>query len=193
MQAKQEYYYKPEEYLELETAANFRSEYYNGQIFSVAGGNPNHNKIAGNFYAALNFALKKQPYDVFMSDMRLWIPNNRLYTYPDVMVVSGQIELAEGRRDTITNPIAIAELISESTEKYDRVGKFKLYHAIPSLREYILISQTEIYAEQYSKAEGDKWLFFSYEGDNAVLSLTSVPFQISLLDLYNKVEFASET
>ncbi|KYC42877.1 hypothetical protein WA1_12210 [Scytonema hofmannii PCC 7110] len=191
MQAQQQDYYTPEEYLELETAATYRSEYYNGQIFPMAGGTPNHNRIAGNFYAALNFALKKQPYDVFMTDMRLWIPSNSLYTYPDIMVVAGQIELVEGRKDIITNPIAIAEILSESTEKYDRVGKFKLYRAIPTLKEYILISQTEIYAEQYTKTESNKWLFSSYEGENAILNLTSIPFQISLIDLYDKVEFSA--
>lgn len=159
MQVQQQDYYTPEEYLELEAAATYRSEYYNGQIFPIAGGTPNHNRITLNLSSALNFALKKQPYEVFMTDMRLWIPSNNLYTYPDVMVVAGQVELAEERKDIITNPIAIAEILSESTEKYDRVGKFKLYRAISTLKEYILISQTEIYAEQYTKTEDNKWLF----------------------------------
>lgn len=192
MQVKEQHYYSPEEYLQLETAATFRSEYYNGQIFPMAGGTPNHNRIAGNFYAALNFSFKRQPYDVFVSDMRLSIPRRRLYTYPDVMIVAGQLEYAENRRDTITNPIIIAEVSSKSTEKYDRVGKFQLYRSIPTLREYILISQTEFYVEQYSKTEDNKWLLSEYEGENAELSLTSVAFQISLLDLYDKVEFESE-
>ncbi|MBW4576756.1 MAG: Uma2 family endonuclease [Aphanothece sp. CMT-3BRIN-NPC111] len=192
MQVKEQHYYTPEEYLQLETAATFRSEYYQGQIFPMAGGTPNHNRIALNLSTALNFALKRQPYDVFMSDMRLWIPRQRLYTYPDVMVVAGQLKYAEGRRDAITNPVAIAEVLSESTQKYDRVGKFKLYRAISTLREYILISQTEISVEQYSQTENNKWLFSEYESENAVLDMTSVPFQISLLDLYDKVEFESE-
>lgn len=192
MQAKQKHYYTAKEYLELETTANFKSEYYNGQIFPMAGGTPNHNRIAGNFYAALNFAFKRQPYDVFMSDMRLWIPRKRLHTYPDVMVVAGQLELVEGRRDTITNPVMIAEVLSESTEKYDRVGKFKLYRAIPTMREYILISQSEIYIEQFSKNEDKKWVLSEYEGENAVLALTSISFQISLIDIYDKVEFESD-
>ena len=190
MQVKEQHYYTPEEYLELETAATARSEYYNGQIFPLPGGTPNHNRITLNLSAALNLAFKRQPYDVFMSDMRLWIPITRLYTYPDLMVVAGQLEFAEGRRDTITNSVMIAEVLSESTHNYDRVGKFKLYRSIPTLKEYILISQTEIYLEQYSKTEDNKWLFSEYEGENSVLSLTSVPLQISLLDLYDKVELA---
>lgn len=192
MQVKKQHYYTPEEYLELETSATFRSEYYDGQIFPMAGGTPNHNRIGGNFYAAFNFALKGQPYDVFINDMRLWIPCKRLYTYPDVMVIADQLEFAPGRRDTITNPVMIAEVLSVSTEKYDRVGKFKLYRGIPTFREYILISQTEIYVEQYLKTEDNKWLFTEYEGENALLALTSISFQVSLLDLYDKVEFESE-
>lgn len=193
MQLQEKVYYTQEEYLELEEAASYRSEYYQGEIFPMAGGTPNHNRLTGNFYAALNFALKGQPYDVFVSDMRLWIPQQRLYTYPDVMVVAGKLEYALGRKDTITNPIAIAEVLSASTEKYDRVGKFKLYRSIPTLTEYILISQTETYVEQYTKTENNKWLFTEYEDKNTELSLTSVSSQISLKDLYDKVEFESES
>lgn len=112
MQTQEKRDYSPEEYLELETAAESKSEYRNGLIIPMSGGTPNHNRIAGNFYAALNFALKGQRYDVFIGDMRLSIPQTRLYTYPDVMVVSGQLQFAEGRKDTITNPLIIAEVLS---------------------------------------------------------------------------------
>ena len=192
MQLKEQISYTPEEYLERETTASFRSEYYNSEIFPMAGGTPNHNRIALNLSTALNVALKRQPYDVFMSDMRLWIPRHRLYTYSDVMVVAGKLEYTPGRKDTIINPIAIAEILSESTEKYDRVGKFKLYRAIPSLREYILISQTEISVEQYAKTEDNKWLLSEYDSEDTVLSLTSLVCQIPLLELYEKVEFEGD-
>ena len=121
------------EYLDLETVAEYKSEYRDGQIIPMAGGTPNHNRIAGNFYASLNFALKGQAYDVFTSDLRLWIPQARLYTYPDVMVVSGQLQFAESRRETITNPLIIVEVLSESTANYDRGEKFRLYRTIPTL------------------------------------------------------------
>ncbi|MFB8791162.1 MAG: Uma2 family endonuclease [Potamolinea sp.] len=189
MQVQEKHYYTPEEYLELEIAASFRSEYYDGKILPRAGGTPNHNRISLNLSAALNFALKRQPYDVFMSDMRFWIPRQRLYTYPDVMVVAGQLEFAIGRKDTITNACMIAEVLSESTEKYDRVGKFKLYRTMASLREYILISQSEMFVEQYSKIENNKWLLSEYEESNSILALTSMDFQVSLGDIYDKVEF----
>lgn len=192
MQAKEQRYYSPEEYLELETTAEFKSEYFEGQIFPMAGGLPNHNRIALNFSAALHSAFKRKNYEVFMADMRLWIPQVRLYTYPDVMIVSGALEFAEGRRDTITNPIAIVEVLSESTKNYDRGEKFKLYRSIPSLREYILIEQSEKSVEQFFKNENNQWLLSESQGEEAVLSLSSVEFQISFSDLYDNVEFESE-
>jgi Uma2 family endonuclease len=189
---KEKRLYSPEEYLELEATAEYKNEYYDGQIIPMPGATPNHNKIAGNFSAALNFAFKGQPYQVFMSDLRLWIPQTRLYTYPDVMVVSGELEYAEGRKDTITNPVAIAEVLSDSTEDYDRGKKFKLYRSIPSLREYITIAQSEMQVEQFSKTDDNKWILSEYEGENAVLALTSLPFEIALRDIYDKVEFDTE-
>ncbi|MEO1466832.1 MAG: Uma2 family endonuclease, partial [Cyanobacteria bacterium J06633_1] len=132
MQVPTKTYYSPEEYLELETAAEYRSEYFDGQIIPMAGGKPNHNKISLNLSSALNFALRKTMYDVFMSDLRLSIPDRSIYTYPDVMVVETPLVFADNRQDTITNPIAIAEILSDSTEKYDRGDKFRMYRTIPS-------------------------------------------------------------
>ena len=192
MQIKEQQYYSPEEYLELETAAEYKSEYYDGQIFPMAGGTPNHNRIALNLSAGLNFALKGQNYDVFINDMRLWIPQKRLYTYPDVMVVAGELQFAENRRDTITNPLMLAEVLSESTENYDRGEKFKLYRTISSLKEYIIISQSEKHVEQFSKTTDNKWILSEYDQD-ATLTLTSIEFQISLSDIYDKVEFELES
>ncbi|HAX77774.1 MAG TPA: hypothetical protein DCY88_18530 [Cyanobacteria bacterium UBA11372] len=192
LENNQQRFYSPEEYLELEAAAEYKNEYYDGQIIAMPGGTPNHNKIALNLSTALNFAFKGQQYQVFMSDLRLWIPQTRLYTYPDVMVVAGELEYAEGRKDTITNPVAIAEVLSDSTEDYDRGKKFKLYRSIPSLREYIIIAQSEMQVEQFSKTDDNKWILSEYEGENAILTLTSVPFQIALFGIYDKVEFEPE-
>lgn len=189
MQTKEKQDYSPEEYLELETAAESKSEYRNGLIIPMAGGTPNHNRITGNFYAALNFALKGQAYDVFASDLRLWIPQARLYTYPDVMVVSGQLQFAEGRKDTITNPLIIAEVLSESTANYDRGEKFRFYRTIPTLQEYILISQTEMHVEQFAKTADNKWILSEYDGQDTILTLNHIQFQVSLKDIYDKVDF----
>jgi len=188
MQAEQ-LYYSPEEYLELEVASGDRHEYIDGQIILMPGGFPNHNRISVNLLAHLKFALKGKPYDVFGSDQRLWIPKKRIYTYPDVTVVAGQLELQEGRKDTITNPILIGEVLSLSTQSYDRVGKFAAYRTLPSFQEYILIDQYSVHVEQYVKTEGHKWIFAVYETESDVLSLSSVPCDVSLADLYDKVEF----
>lgn len=192
MQTKEKLYYSPEEYLELETAAEFKSEYRDGLIIPMAGGTPNHNQITVNFSAALNFALKGQPYRVFTSDLRLWIPQVRLYTYPDVMLVSGQLQFAEGRKDTITNPMIIVEVLSESTANYDRGEKFRLYRTIPTLQEYILISQSEMHVEQFAKTADNKWVFSENDDENSILALNSLQFQISFGDIYDKVEFDIE-
>ncbi|HEY9813206.1 MAG TPA: Uma2 family endonuclease [Candidatus Sericytochromatia bacterium] len=189
MQATEKTYSTPEEYLEIETQAEYRSEYYDGEVVPMAGGSPNHNQIALNLSGALNFALRRQPYRVFMTDLRLWIPRQRIYTYPDVMVVAGNLEFAEGRKDTITNPLLIMEVLSKSTNNFDRGEKFEFYRTIPSFQEYILIDQTKIHVEQFAKTADNKWLLSEYEDENALLALTNIQFEIPLVDIYSRVEF----
>ncbi len=134
MQVTEKEYYTVEEYLELEEAAEYKSEYIDGQIIPVAGGTTNHNQLALNLSTELNFAFKRQNYRVYMGNVRLWIPTKRIYTYPDVMVVVGEPEYFNNRTDTITNPVAIAEVLSESTKSHDRVTKFEDYRTITSSR-----------------------------------------------------------
>ncbi|MDZ8241622.1 MAG: Uma2 family endonuclease [Nostoc sp. ChiQUE01a] len=189
MQLQEQRQYSPAEYLELEVISEYRNEYIDGQIIPMAGGTPNHNQIAGNFYAALNFALKRQPYRVFVADQRLWIPKKRIHTYPDVMVVAGSLEFAEGRTDTISNPLIIAEVLSKSTRSYDIDEKFAAYRSIPSFQEYILIDQYKKHVDQYYKTDAKKWIFSEYEDGDSALILSSIEFQISLSDIYDKVDF----
>ncbi|MDY7005308.1 MAG: Uma2 family endonuclease [Cyanobacteriota bacterium] len=181
--------YSVEEYLERETTAEFRSEYRDGEIIPMTGGTVNHNYIAINLTSGLKYGLKGQPYRVFMSDLRLSIPTKNMYTYPDVMLTTTPVVYVEGRRDTITNPQIIIEVLSRSTENYDRGQKFEYYRRVNSFQEYILIDQYRYYVEQFSKTEDGKWLLSEYEGDESVLSLSSVEFQISLSDIYENVEF----
>lgn len=188
MQAKEQCY-SPEEYLALEEAAEYRSEYYNGQIFPMAGGTPNHNRIAVNFGSALNTALADQAYDVFISDMRLWIPQVKLYTYPDVMVTAGELALAEGRKDTITNPLLIVEVLSESTKNYDRGEKFEFYRSLPSFQEYILVDQSRVHVEHCVRTADNKWLLSEFGSMDAILISVSISFQIELTTIYKKVQF----
>lgn len=199
LQSQEQKYYTPEEYLELEVDSEERHEYINGEIIPMTGGLPNHNQIALNLSGALNFALKGKPYRVFVVDQRLWIPKKQIHTYPDIIVVSGKLELAPGRKDTITNPLMIVEVLSKSTKSYDRDEKFAAYRTIPGFQEYILIDQYALHIEQYYKSdtEGEqshrnKWIFSEYENEDDSLSLSSIPFQISLLDIYDKVEFDLE-
>ncbi|NER02147.1 MAG: Uma2 family endonuclease [Okeania sp. SIO3C4] len=181
--------YSSEEYLEREKTAEFRSEYRDGEIIPMTGGTANHNQIVNNFCVALMLALKSQPYRVYTIDLRLSIPEKNIYTYPDAMVIATPVIYAEGRRDTITNSQIIIEVLSRSTESYDRGQKFEYYRRVDSFREYILIDQYRYYVEQFSKTEDGKWWLSEYEGDGAILSLSSVEFQISLSDIYENLEF----
>jgi Uma2 family endonuclease len=185
-------YYSPEEYLELEVNSEERHEYIDGQIIPMTGGTPNHNQITGNFYAALNFALKRQPYRVFVTDQRLWIPSKRIHTYPDIVVVATPLQLQEGRKDTITNPLMIVEVLSKSTQSYDRAEKFAAYRTIASFQEYLLIDQYTMHVEQYTKTDNNKWIFSEYENIDMTISLASIPFQIILEDIYDKVDFEAD-
>jgi Uma2 family endonuclease len=181
------------EYLEQEAKAEFRSEYRDGEVIPVPGGTPNHNRLGRNFCSDFNSAFENGPYEAFMADMRLWIPTYKLFTYPDVLIFQGEPLLLEGRKDTLLNPLLIVEVLSDSTELYDRTDKFTMYRTVSSFKEYILISQYKIRVEQYAlDAEGD-WLFRDYEGAEAILKLVSVPFEIKLNQLYRKVNFETET
>jgi Uma2 family endonuclease len=191
MQAEQ-LYYSPEEYLELEVASVDRHEYIDGQIILMPGGLPNHNRLSSNLIALLNGLLSDLPYDVFVSDQRLWIPKRRIYTYPDVMVADNPLVLQEGRNDSIMNPLAIAEVLSKSTQDSDRGEKFAAYRTIPSLQEYLLVDQYQVCVEHYIKTEAREWRYLVHESETETFSFASIPCEISLTRLYNKVNFDVE-
>jgi Uma2 family endonuclease len=186
----QKRYYTPEEYLELEEAADYKSEYRNGDIVPMTGGTTNHNKIALNFAANLKFGLKGQKYDIYIGDVQLWIPRYRQYTYPDVMVIQGEPIYTGTNTTTVMNPLLIAEVLSKSTKNYDQGDKFLYYRSIPELREYILIDQSQYHLMQYVKTAEGQWLFTEFEAEDSVLSLQSVDFKIAFNDLYESVNFA---
>ena len=190
MQLIAKQYYTPEEYLELEATAEYKSEYIDGQIIPIAGASINHNRITGNFYATLNFAFRQQgKYEVFNSDIRLWIPQKLIYTYPDVIIIADEPEFFNNRTDTITNPQVIIEVLSNSTKGYDREDKFAAYRTIPTFQEYLLIDQNRIHVEQFSKTGKKRWNLREYDEEDENISLETVSFEISLQDLYNKVKF----
>jgi Uma2 family endonuclease len=181
--------YTVDEYLELEEQAEFKSEFVDGEIVAMAGATANHNILTAKFLARILLALEDLNYSVFMSDMRLWISDHKRYTYPDVMVVEGQPMFTDEKQTGITNPCLVVEVLSNSTGEYDRANKFKLYRSIASFREYILISQNGYAVEQYAKQADGKWILSDYLGEDTVLKLESINFEISLRDLYKRVIF----
>ncbi|CAC5344713.1 MULTISPECIES: Uma2 family endonuclease [Planktothrix] len=181
--------YTPEEYLELEIVCETRNEYRNGEIIPMTGGTPDHNEIAGNLNASLKLALKGQPYRIFIADQRLWIPTINIYTYPDVMVLQKPIELQIGRKDTVINPVLIAEILSKSTQNYDRSEKFATYRTIPTFKEYLLVDQYRIHVEHYVKTGVNQWTFSEYDDPNITLSLNTLELQILIADLYENIDF----
>ncbi len=183
--------YTAEDYLALEVESDIRSEYRNGEIVPMTGGTPEHNKIASALNALLWFGLRGQPYSVFITDQRLWIPAVDLYTYPDGMVIANPVELKPGRKDTVINPLLLVEVLSDSTQSYDRGDKFEAYRTISTVREYLLIDQSRPHVEQFIKQSEHQWLFTEYSGLDTQVSLSSVPVELSLKDLYEGVLGAS--
>ncbi|MGI0481002.1 Uma2 family endonuclease [Geminocystis sp. CENA526] len=183
--------YTPEEYLTLEEKAEQKHEYRNGEIIAMAGGTINHNQIAGNLYANLKFLLKGQKYRIFIGDVRLWIPRNNQYTYPDVMVISGEPIFHKGNT-TITNPLLVMEVLSQSTQDYDRGTKFTYYRSIPKLQEYILIDQYSCKIEQFSKNNQGQWLLKEYETQEETIFLECLNLELNISDIYEQIKFDND-
>ena len=183
--------FSPAEYLAMEEVAEYKSEYCNGEIFGMSGGTADHSLATVNFTAALSQRLQLGPCRVFNSDMRLHVERNGLYTYPDVMVICGKIELVKNRNDTVTNPVLIVEVLSESTRSYDRGAKFNFYKQIPTLREYILVESERSHVECYQRTRDDQWLVEMYDDLSATVKLESVACEIPLLQIYSKVSWLS--
>ena len=185
--------YTAAEYLAIEATAESRSEYRNGEIIPMTGGSIDHNRIVGNFFALLKIALRGKEFErlnfePFMRDLRLWIPQHRLYTYPDMMVIQGKPAFQDQRKDTITNPRLIVEVLSKSTQDYDRSSKFRYYRSIPSFQEYVLVNQYAIEIEHYTKLEDGAWRFRDNEATAAAIELDSIGVELAIADLYAGVE-----
>jgi Uma2 family endonuclease len=181
--------YTSEEYLDLELNSQERHEYINGAIIPMTGGTPNHNDIAGNLYVLLKLALKGKAYRTFYTDQRLWVPKRNLHTYPDVMVVEKPLQLQTGRTDTVINPCLIAEVLSKSTQDYDRGEKFVAYRTTEGFCEYLLIDQHTIHVEHFVKTAAHQWRFTEYDDPNVTLSLNAIGIQIQIADLYENIDF----
>jgi Uma2 family endonuclease len=177
----------PEEYLAIERKAEYRSEYFNGEMFAMTGASRKRNLIALNIAGEFRQQLKGQPCEAYVNDMRVRIPATGSYTYPEVVVVCGEPEFEDDFVDTLINPSLLVEVLSESTESYDRGRKSGYYRTIQSLAEYLLVAQDEYKAEQYVKQPDRRWLLTDIRSLEGVIELASVPCILALKEVYDKV------
>jgi Uma2 family endonuclease len=178
--------YTPTDYFLIEAGSPIRHEFFNGEIFAMAGGTVAHNHVCVNVLAFLSAGFGPTPCRALGSDMRLATPSG-LLTYPDVLVICGRVELFEGRQDTITNPVLLVEVLSDATRNYDRGDKFLLYQAIPTLRDYLVIEPREVRIEHYRRAANDSWPVSIYDTPDQLVELTAVSARLPVAEIYRKV------
>ena len=179
----------PQEYLIRERQSSLKSEFYQGEIFAMGGGSPNHSLIAANFVGEARSALKDKPCAVFSSDLRVQVQSTGLYTYPDATIVCGELEFDDDHRDTVINPTVIVEVLSDSTEKYDRGKKSNHYRQMASLKELVLISQDYPHVERFTRQPHGDWLFHEDRDLSTHFELKSLNISIAMSELYRGVKF----
>ena len=175
------------EYLAYERTSDGKHGYYAGEIFAMAGGSVQHNIIVANTIASLHGQLRRRECTVCPSDMRVHIPRTGLYTYPDVSVVCGQMYFQDSESDTLLNPTVIIEVLSPSTENYDRGKKFQNYRMLDTLREYVLIAQDSVHIEHYVRQMDYQWLLTEYDNEESIFELSSIVCTLTLVDVYEKI------
>jgi Uma2 family endonuclease len=181
--------FTPEEYLELERKAERKSEYLNGEIFAMSGASPRHVLIVTNVVRELSSQLKNRPCSVFSIDLRVRVSPEGLYTYPDVVVLCDKPLFSDSRRDTLTNPTLIVEVLSKSTKDYDRGEKFEQYRAIDSFKECVLIAQDRPHVEHFVRqADNNTWLLSETSKSDDTVFLSAIGCQLQLTEVYDKVD-----
>jgi Uma2 family endonuclease len=180
----------PAEYLEFERKSEERHEYLNGEIFAMSGAKRNHNVIAWNIGGELRQKLKGKNCEAYPADMRVFIPETALYTYPDLVTVCGAAQFQDDVFDTLLNPVLIIEVLFDSTESYDRGKKFQHYRSIENLQEYVLVSQDEARIEKYVKRGDGFWLLSEAVGLDSEIEFSSIECKISLREVYDKIDFS---
>ncbi len=186
--ARQPQLYSPDEYLALEEQTDLRHEFLDGSVVAMSGSSVAHNLIVGNVFAELKLALKQKPCRVFSADLKVTLERRRYYFYPDVFVICGEIEFDGKREDAVRNPAVIVEVLSPSTQAFDKTEKFELYRALPSLQEYVLIDQKRSHIEHYRK-QGRFWVLETLTALNETLVLPSLGVALTLAAIYEHVEF----
>jgi Uma2 family endonuclease len=184
--------YSPSEYLSFERGSDQKHEFFRGEVFAMVGASERHNLIVINFASELRAKLKHRPCKVYPSDMRVKVDATGLYTYPDVSVVCGDAELEDDQFDTLLNPLLIVEVLSKSTEDYDRGRKFGHYRRLESLAEYVLVSQDKPHVECYRRQADGQWLLWETSRLEDVVELSSLECEIALAEIYDKVDLSAE-
>jgi Uma2 family endonuclease len=177
------------EYLVIERKAEFKSEFFKGEMFAMAGASREHSRVKENLIIRIGVQLEGGPCQTFSSDQRVLVETTGLYTYPDIVILCGPGIYDPAERDTLTNPSAIIEVLSPSTEKYDRGSKFRNYQKIPSLIEYVLVAQDEPLCDRYVRQADGSWALVSFVELAATLAFTSIPVRIPLAEVYAGVTF----
>jgi Uma2 family endonuclease len=181
-------YYSKEEYLEMEAAAEYKSEYFQGKIFPISGITPKHSVICFNLNGAIWEATHHKDCIGFESNMKLEIAEADAYVYPDLMVVCGDVKLAENTTDVITNPMLIIEVLSPGTEAFDRGKKFEYYRSVESLKEYVLVSQDKPRVEAYFRKDRNNWQYTVITGIDKSIVFNSLDYEVKLEEIYYKTE-----
>ncbi|HXH95512.1 MAG TPA: Uma2 family endonuclease [Thermoanaerobaculia bacterium] len=181
----------PEEYLDIERKSEIRSEYINGRMIAMWGASWRHSIVSGNLFRELSSQLRGKACEAHTNDLRVKVSPTGMYTYPDIVALCGEAELEDEHLDTLLNPSVIIEVLSDSTEAYDRGEKFAHYRRIDSLREYVLVSQNKIRIELFRR-DADQWIFSEVTGPDAVLHLESIDCHVAVSTIYEKVEFETK-
>ena len=187
MPLQPETYYTPEEYLELERKAEFKSEYHDGEIFAMGGASPRHVLIVTNVASELRNQLKSRPCTVYSTDLRVRVSPKGLYCYPDVVVVCDEPEFADNHNDTLINPTLIVEVLSKPTKDYDRGEKFEQYRGLKSFREYVLIAQDKHHVEHFIRQPDNRWILSETNRIEDAMELVSIECNLALSEVYDKV------
>jgi Uma2 family endonuclease len=181
----------PEQYLEIERQAERKSEYWQGEMFAMAGASESHNLITTNTTAQIRPQLRARNCRLYSGDMRIRVSATVLYTYPDLVVACEAPQFLDARRDTLLNPTLIVEVLSPSTEGYDRGRKFERYQTVDSLQQYLLVASERIHADLFTRQPGGRWLLTAAGSIEDALNLDSIGCRIALRDTYEQVEFPS--
>jgi Uma2 family endonuclease len=182
----------PQEYLAIERAAEFKSKFFDGEMFAMAVISKDHSRITVNLTGGFHAAIRGKDCELFSSDLRVKVSANGLYTYPDLTIVCGPVDVEDEQADVLLNPTLIIEVLSPGTERYDRGKKFDLYRELDSLKEYVLVSQDQYRVEQFLRGNGSEWGYRVAFKEDDIVEFPSVGCSIPLKDIYARVVFPLE-